>query len=140
MKLYHLIYEQKNIRKVSLAVLTYDNKVLIVKRSLHEKNHPGMWGFPGGGIEENETAFKAIMRECEEEIGVRPIRVKKLAQDDRITWFKGELLCDPLECIDLDYSEHDDWMLVDEMSMNEYEMIEGMGEVILKVLSGEEER
>ena len=139
MKIYHMIYEQKNMRKVSLAVLTYDNKVLIVKRSLHEKNHPGMWGFPGGGIDENETAFKAVMRECEEEIGVRPIRVKKLAQDDRITWFKGELLCDPAECVDLDYSEHDDWMLVDEVSMNEYEMIEGMQEIIVKVLSGEEE-
>ena len=135
MKLYHLIYEQK----VSLAVLTYQGKVLIVKRSLDSYSHAGKWGFPGGGIEENETAFKAIMRECEEEIGVRPIRVKKLAQDDRITWFKGELLCDPAECVDLDYSEHDDWMLVDEVSMNEYEMIEGMGEVIVKVLSGEEE-
>ena len=89
-----MIYEQKNIRKVSLAVLTYQDKVLIVKRSVHEKNHPGMWGFPGGGIDENETAFKAVMRECEEEIRVRPIRVKKLAQDDRITWFKVEFVDD----------------------------------------------
>lgn len=32
MKLYHLIYEQTDKRKVSLAVLTYQGKVLIVKR------------------------------------------------------------------------------------------------------------
>jgi mutator protein MutT len=139
MKLYHLIYEQTDKRKVSLAVLTYQGKVLIVKRSKDSYSHAGKWGFPGGGIDRGETALKAVIRECEEEIGVRPIRVKKLAQNERITWFVGELPYDPLECIDLDYSEHDEWMLVDEVSMNEYEMVEGMMEIIVKVLSGEEE-
>lgn len=137
MKLSSMLFKPK--RKVSLAVLTYDNKVLIVKRSLRENNHPGMWGFPGGGIDEGETPLEAVIRECEEEIGVRPIRVKKLAQNERITWFTGELVCDPLECIDLDYSEHDRWALVDMESMNEYEMIDGMIDVILKVLNGEED-
>lgn len=136
MKIYSMLFKPK--RKVSLAVLTYDNKVLIVKRSLHEKHHPGMWGFPGGGIDEGETAFKAVIRECEEEIGVRPIRVKKLAQDERITWFSGMLPCDPLECIVLNW-EHDDWSLVGVDDIGDYDMIDGMGEIIVKVLSGEED-
>ena len=136
MNLYSMLFKKK--RKVSLAVLMYDNKVLIVKRSLHEKNHPGMWGFPGGGIDKGETALEAVLRECEEEIGVRPIRVKKLAQNERITWFVGELPCDPAECVALNW-EHDEWMLVDEVSMNEYEMVEGMGEIIVKVLKREEQ-
>ena len=139
MKLSDMIYEKSSRRKVALAVLTYNNKALIVKRSKDSYTHAGKWGFPGGGIDLNETAFKAVIRECEEEIGVRPIRVKKLAQNERITWFVGEVPYDPEECIDLDYSEHDDWMLVDEGSMNEYEMVEGMQEIIVKVLSGEEE-
>lgn len=139
MKLSDMIYEKSSRRKVALAVLTYNNKALIVKRSKDSYTHAGKWGFPGGGIDLNETAFKAVIRECEEEIGVRPIRVKKLSQNGHITWFRGMLPCDPLECIDLDYSEHDEWMLVDEGSMNEYEMVEGMQEIIVKVLSGEED-
>lgn len=136
MKLYSILFKPK--RKISLAVLTYGNKVLIVKRSLHEKNHPGKWGFPGGGIDEGETALEAVLRECEEEIGVAPVKVSEMVSDGRITWFRGMLPCDPEECIRLNW-EHDDWMLVDEWSMNEYEMIEGMQEIIVKVLSGEEE-
>lgn len=47
-------------------------RVLLLKRadkgsdtSLH-----GKWGFPGGKIEEGESPFSAIMRECREEIGI----------------------------------------------------------------------
>lgn len=124
---------RKPKRKVSLAVLTYDNKVLIVKRSLHEKNHPGKWGFPGGGIDDGETALEAVLRECVEEIGVAPIRVNKLSQNGRISWFMGELPCDPAECVVLNW-EHDDLALVDVGSMVGYDMIEGMEEIINAVL------
>lgn len=135
MKLYRLLFEQpeKTTRKVSLGVLTFGNKVLILKRSMDSK-HGGKWGFPGGGIDADETAFKAIIRECEEEIGVRPINLIKLSQNGRITWFRGMLPCDPAECVGLN-GEHDEWALVGLEEVVEYDMIAGMEEMIKHVVS-----
>lgn len=142
MRISEILWEEDNSlhirRKVSLGVLIYGNRVLIVRRSMDSDKHGGKWGFPGGGIDQGESSLEAIRRECEEEIGVIPIGLRKLAQNERITWFRGMLPCDPEECIRLNW-EHDDWILVDEGSMNEYEMVEGMMEIIVKVLSGEEE-
>lgn len=142
MKLNEILWIESNShtkkkRKVSLAVLIFGKKVFIVKRSF-DSSHGGKWGFPGGGISRGESSLEAVRRECEEEIGVIPIGLRKLAQNERITWFMGKLLCDPFEYIRLN-GEHDDWALVDEESMLGYDMIEGMREIIVKVLSGEED-
>lgn len=134
MKLSHILFEEE-VRKVSLGVLVYDNKVLILKRSMELESNGGKWGFPGGGIDVGETALEAIIRECEEEIGVRPINLIKLSQNGRITWFRGMLPCDPAECVVLNW-EHDDWALVGVDEVFEYDMISGMNEVIFKVLEG----
>ena len=133
MRLYPLLFEERVIRNVSLAVLLWDDKVLIVKRSDNERSNPGKWGFPGGGIDHGETPLEAVIRECEEEIGVAPVNVSKLAQEGRITWFMGMLPCDPEECVRLNW-EHTEWALVDVESMFGYDMIDGMEEIIDVVL------
>lgn len=132
MKLYQMLFTKPK-RKVSLAVLTHHNKVLILKRSELEKNHPGRWGFPGGGIDRGETALEAVIRECEEEIGVAPVNVSKLAQNGRITWFKGMLPCSPEECVALNW-EHDRWVMVGLEDIIKYDMIDGMEEMIKHVV------
>ena len=45
------------------AILNEKNEVLLVK-----KRKEKLWGFPGGGIEPNETAHEALIREAKEEI------------------------------------------------------------------------
>ena len=54
------------IYDVAIAVIEYQNKVLITKRQ-NTKFLSGLWEFPGGKIEKNETAVDAIIREVKEE-------------------------------------------------------------------------
>lgn len=43
------------------------SRVLLLRRS-----DTGLWGFPGGHVDEGETQVQAIERECFEEIGCYP--------------------------------------------------------------------
>jgi len=45
-------------------------EVLIARRNKDASHLPGMWEFPGGKCEEDETPRACIMREAREEIGV----------------------------------------------------------------------
>ncbi len=54
---------------VAIAVLLKDNHVLISKRADHA-SQGGLWEFPGGKVEENETIEQALVREIKEELGI----------------------------------------------------------------------
>lgn len=56
-----------------------ENKILISKRPAH-KMGGGFWEFPGGKIEENETAQQALIRELQEEVGLTPTLFKEFMQ------------------------------------------------------------
>lgn len=57
---------------VAAALIDADNRVLIQKRP-EGKEYPGFWEFPGGKIEWNETPEHALVRELEEELGIRTV-------------------------------------------------------------------
>lgn len=44
--------------------------VLLTRRALHLRNHPGQWALPGGRIEPGESAAQAALRELHEEVGL----------------------------------------------------------------------
>lgn len=46
-------------------------RVLVARRLLSDPHLPGMWEFPGGKIEQGESPTEAVVREIEEEFGVR---------------------------------------------------------------------
>ena len=48
------------------AVIIQNNKILVVRRSKND-SYPGMWEFPGGGVDKGETVIEAIRREAKEE-------------------------------------------------------------------------
>jgi mutator protein MutT len=55
---------------VVAAIIRRDAKILITKR--HDYVHlPGLWEFPGGKVELEESLQSALEREIQEELGVR---------------------------------------------------------------------
>ncbi|MBZ5858375.1 (deoxy)nucleoside triphosphate pyrophosphohydrolase [Flavihumibacter profundi] len=54
---------------VACAIIIKDNKILVVQRS-EQMKLPLKWEFPGGKIEENETAENCIKREIKEELNI----------------------------------------------------------------------
>lgn len=51
------------------AILIKEGKILCAQRD-GEKSLPYLWEFPGGKIEENETAQEALRRELKEELKI----------------------------------------------------------------------
>ena len=63
---------------VVAAVIKKNNLFLLANRSF-EADSPGIWEFPGGKVEENETFVSALIREIEEELSL------KIQVGDKIT-------------------------------------------------------
>lgn len=59
------------VRAAGIMFVTPDGNALFLKRSM-VSDHPGEWCFPGGRIEDDETAEEAAVREAGEEAGVIP--------------------------------------------------------------------
>lgn len=66
--------------KVAVAVI-YDelNRILITQRAAH-KSCGGLWEFPGGKLEDNETPEAALIREVKEEVDLEVLRYDFIRQ------------------------------------------------------------
>ena len=53
---------------VAALIINKDGCLLVCERLLN----PGAWQFPQGGVNEGESLEAAILREVEEEIGLKP--------------------------------------------------------------------
>jgi len=53
-------------------------QLLLTRRALHLRHHPGQISFPGGRIEDGELAIDAALRETEEEVGISATKIKVL--------------------------------------------------------------
>jgi len=55
---------------VALALISGEGRVLLQRRN-SEGLHGGLWEFPGGKVDAGESPDSAVLREIEEEIGLR---------------------------------------------------------------------
>ena len=78
------MYEKKNkLHIVSVtAVIRRDGKYLVLRRRPDEVAYPGMYAFPGGKIEDNDTVEETLVKEVKEETSLR-LKPGKILLKDR---------------------------------------------------------
>lgn len=59
-------------RMTSGGFLVRDGNVLMEKRPDDARVYPGVWDTPGGHVESNETPEETLIREMDEELGIKP--------------------------------------------------------------------
>jgi len=74
--------------RVTCAIIVKDEKILVAQRG-EKMDLPFKWEFPGGKIEENETAEECLIREIKEELSIE-IKVKKAFQSNFHSYIEGK--------------------------------------------------
>jgi A/G-specific adenine glycosylase len=83
--------------EVVLGILVRDNEVLVCRR--HDTGpFPGLWEFPGGKREENETIHQTLARELREELGVE-VRVTGILDGLDFDYPTIQVRLTPLLCV-----------------------------------------
>jgi isopentenyl-diphosphate delta-isomerase len=87
----------KSIYRVSSLWVTDTNgKILLARRALNKTHDPGKWGpAVAGTVEEGETYKENIIKEAEEELGLKnidPVEGKKKRQTTKWNYFVQEFL------------------------------------------------
>lgn len=67
---------------VLIGVLERDGvaHILLTQRTEHLSSHSGQIAFPGGKLDEGETAVEAAVREAQEEVGLNPAHAEILGE------------------------------------------------------------
>jgi 8-oxo-dGTP pyrophosphatase MutT (NUDIX family) len=63
--------------------------LILTLRREHMRNHAGQVAFPGGRIDEGETAVRAALREAHEELTLDPVLVQILGEADQYRTVTG---------------------------------------------------
>lgn len=95
---------------VAAVIQNEEGKILIAQRNL-KKSQGGLWEFPGGKIEPNETKEEAIIREIKEEMDI-DIEAKKFIDQKVFNYPDKDINLIAIECKqikgDIKLNEHED--------------------------------
>lgn len=74
---------EKDIYRVSALWITdSEGKILLARRAFDKKQNPGKWGpAVAGTVDEGETYEVNIVKEAEEELGIRDVKFKKMNKE-----------------------------------------------------------
>lgn len=117
--------------QVVAAIIRRDFKYLLGKRSLNKRSSPGFWNPISGKIELGETEEHAVVRECDEEVGLTVKALKKVAEFDvdegkaRLHWWLVDII-EGKEFLKNDEHSELGWFTVEEMRKLEMIIIENI--------------
>ena len=122
--------------RTSVIALVNKNKILILQRGSTANWMPNKWSIVGGVIEEGEVPIEAMIRECEEEIGLKPSNVyydHKIMTNDsgEIYYFVGTL---ESKDVKLDY-ENSAYKFISKDEIDNYDFVPYIKEFILSIFS-----
>ena len=102
---------------VHAAIFNDNGEVLLLKQTYTDKR----WGLPGGAVEAGETIYKAIKRECLEELGV-DVEIEAFTGlyyhkefNAQVGIFRCKLPNDEVICLSSEHSEYA-YFAIDELS------------------------
>jgi 8-oxo-dGTP pyrophosphatase MutT (NUDIX family) len=68
-----------NVQFAQKAVIEWQGKILLIKKSKDDPHQPGKWELPGGRLKQNESLDDALIREVREEVGLEVAPGRPLA-------------------------------------------------------------
>src|SRR5689334_7858134 len=86
----------KKAIRVAIGIVVDPRGILISRRKKND-SFDGYWEFPGGKIEEGETAEQAVARELYEELAIRVTPVRALAVIEH-EYPKARVILQPFIC------------------------------------------
>lgn len=120
---------------VAAIIENNDGDILIAKRNL-KKAQGGLWEFPGGKIEKNESADDAIKREIKEELNI-DIEINKWLIEKKYEYPERTInliLCSAKWIAgDLNLFEHEDSKWIKKEDIFKYEFAEADSEIINEI-------
>ena len=109
--------------EVVAGIIYKNNKFLIAQRNLN-KSQGGLWEFPGGKVEKDESYERALIREIKEELNA-DIEVNEYIgesiyqypeKDIKLIFYKAKLLSDRIELL-----EHGSYKWITKDEKDKYE-------------------
>ena len=109
--------------EVVAGIIYKNNKFLIAQRNLN-KSQGGLWEFPGGKVEKDESYERALIREIKEELNA-DIEVNEYIgesiyqypeKDIKLIFYKAKLLSENIELL-----EHESYKWITKDEKDKYE-------------------
>lgn len=104
------------------AVIRRNDEFLLIKRADDEEVFPGYWGIPGGTVEPSDGNLEnALVRECQEEVGITIKDIRLITNDINDKGDKGalflvyEAVYDSGDLKPLDGTADAKWMKIDDI-------------------------
>ena len=111
------------INVVAAVIKDENEKILITLRNF-KKAQGGLWEFPGGKIEPNETRENAIIREIKEELDI-DIEVKSYLSEKVFNYPEKDINLIALECKkisgEIRLLEHEDYKWVSKNELDNFQ-------------------
>lgn len=115
----------------TIAVKRKDtDELLLMKRSETKDMDPGLWEFPGGGIEKDEKPQEAARRELKEETGLKA-QITRKGKPDTVKTHHGLLKVYPF-LAETDNpeikisSEHEKYIWIKKEDLDSFETVPGL--------------